>query len=245
MATQDASLPPNTKELDLSTGVSIAERIRLNTESTINGTPAVRGSIYQQCGNLVGSSWTHPVPATVTRLIQRCTYDSGSYSKGQPKGRPNSQVTEITNINWTPTTADVKQDSWDAGLNYIQFADRTTLFYPDLRSIYPFEDSVLSDSVFVDRMCYVKHIVRTVWTMFVGMSNDPRKLFDKMNKEVDSRINRAFNGEIPSSTRFFQTAANNALGYAIDAEIKVYGLVPNRVWNMTISVLRQDTTTAA
>jgi len=246
LSTQDVSLDFNTQAEDLSTGTALRQRVALNTESVLEGVGHCRSGIYAQAGRLASNrNYTKPVPATLDRLIKRCLYDGGTYRKGTPKGRPASEVTVISNINWTPTNDDQRQEAWDNAINYIMYADRTTLFYPDLRSTYAFDNSLLSSSTLVDAIVYVKHIIRQVWTQFVGIEMAPTILFSQIEETINTRINRAFNGSIGVSTTLYQTEASNALGYAVDATVQISASPANRVWNVTIPVVRADSTTTA
>jgi len=239
--TQDVSLLPNNKADDQSTGVSLRTRVLLYPESTFFGTPVVRASIYQQCGTLNDRpTYRRPVPASLWRLLKRCQYEAGPQRTGQPKGRTASEVSMFRDLNWYPAGYDHKQLNWETGLNYIQFADRRVLFYPDLRSVYPFDNSVLSDDVFRDTIVYVKHIVRRNWTYFSGLDIPKSQLADRIIKAIDGDIYFAFQGDVRSLTSMDNTEEYKALGWRSRIKVSLFGTVPNRTWDVIIPVYREE-----
>jgi len=239
-STQDVALPANTAPQDQSTGSALRAALLLNPESIEFGTQACRASIYQQCGLLSDSqTWNTIVPATINRLIKRCIYNGTDHVTGEPKGRPNSEVTilKIGSLNWTPSTPQQMQLSWNTGLNYIQYCDVATLFYADLLSIYPIDTSLLSSDVFVDYVAvYLKHIIRQQWTIFVGRDDPPKSLFQDIAAAIDARASYVFGNIISTSTVVSQTAVDTALGYQSTVTVSVQGSMPNRVWKVIVPI---------
>jgi len=241
LSTQDVANPPNTPAEDQSTGSYLRGRALLHPESVIHGTPACRVSITQQCGYLNDTQTyrTH-VPLLLDRLVKRCIHDGKTFINSEPKGRPNSEVTMFRDINWTPSAADHKQLSWDTGLNYAQYCDISTIHYPDIRSIYPIDESLLSDDLMTDKVIYHMKIVRDQWTQEVGKSGKPSLMFDRIGKAIDKRASFVFSGTIRTLTTVFQTDADKLKGYRYSVQSKIYGSMPNRVWDVTIPVGREE-----
>ena len=241
-STQDVSNSANTAAQDQSTGSSLRAALLLNPESVEFGTQFCRADIYQQCGTLSDTQvWTPIVPATIDRMLKRCAYNSGTFITGEPKGRPRSEVTifNTNSLNWTPTTQQQKQLSWKTGLNYIQYADLNVLFYPDLLTIYPTQNSLLSSDTFVDYAAvYLKKIIRQQWTIFVGRSDDPKSLFPQISNAIDTAASKAFAGLITTSTAVSQTTIDAALGYQTTVITTVNGSMPNRVWRAVVPIQR-------
>ena len=238
-STQDVANPPNTAAQDQSAGASLLSTITLYPESVLYGTEAMRASIYQQCGTLASSSrvsWTGWVPATLDRLIKRSIWNNATYVKGSPKGRPNSEVTIFKKLNWSEATATQKQLNWDTALNSIGYADMSTLFYADLRSIYMDQTSLLSDDVFVDYLVYLKHIVRNRWTYYAGRNTPIKKQFAQIATDIDSACSQAFAGALPTKTTVYHTALDQLRGYSTTVSVAVTGTNPNRIWNVIVQV---------
>lgn len=241
-STQDVSLPANTAAQDQSTGSALRATLLLNPESIDFGTQFCRADIYQQCGLLSDTQvWNNIVPASLDRMLKRCAYNGADYIKAEPKGRPNSEVTIfITNsLNWTPTTPQEKQLSWNNGLNYIQYADTKTLFYPDLHSVYPLDTSLLSNDCFTDYAAvYLKQIIRGQWTKYAGRTDPPKSLYKTIQTGIDQAAAYIFNGLITTNTVVSQTAVDTALGFRTTVTCTVSGNMPELVWNVIVPIVR-------
>lgn len=241
LATQDVALSANTAAMDQSTGSSLRTTALLTPESLLFGTQAIRASIYQQCGTLSDTqTYNTIVPATIDRMIKRCLYNNADYVKGEPKGRPNSEVSIFNtgSLNWTPTSEQQSQQSWNTGLNYMQFCDVNVIFYPDLLSVYPLDTSLLSSDVFVDYLIYLKHIIRQQWTIFSGRTDPPASLYKAIANAIDQRASYAFSGKITTQTVVSQTAVDSALGYQTTVTTTVQGNMPNRIWKVIVPIQR-------
>ena len=242
LSTQDVALAANTASMDQSTGSALRTAALLQPESTEFGTQTCRVAIYQQCGTLSDTTaWNYIVPATIVRMLQRCKYNGTDHVTGEPKGRPNSEVTifNISSLNWTPTNAQQMQLSWNTGLNSIRFCDVNTLFYPDLISVYPIDSSLLSSAVMTDYAAvYLKHIIRRVWTIIVGRDDPPKTLFQTIENAIDAAAAYVFNGNITTSTVVSQTAVDTALGYQLTVTTTVLGNPTNRVWKVIVPITR-------
>jgi hypothetical protein len=241
LATQDVSQDPNIKAEDQSTGAALRVAVALHPESTFYGTPVCRASIYQQCGRISADpTYTKWVPFTLDRLVKRCMYEASATVRGEPTGLPESAVTLFSEINWAPTADDQKRLNWSTGLNYAQYYDMAALHFPDYRSVYPYDNSVLSSDIFVDHLVYIKHIARIAWATFVGKRKPTAKLYDAMIKFIDGRIHNAFGGTLTSETTVYQTELDAAEGFRHSVRISVRGPFPLRVLDITIPVDRME-----
>lgn len=248
-STQDLLTNPktaNTQSQDQSAGAAILSRVRTYPESTDFGTGAMRGEIFQQCGRLAVTSGytTGNVVTTLDRLIKRCTYYSGTFIRGTPKGRPNNEVTLFSSISWTAATDTQRQLNWDTALNTISYADTQTLFYPDIISIFPDTTSLLSDGVFVDYIIFLKHIARNKWTYYVGREDAISSLADTISQDIDKTCSTIFRGRITTSTTVTQTESDLAAGDTATITIAIKGNMPNRIWNVIIPVSRAAVATS-
>jgi len=240
LSTQSVYNPPNTMAEDQSMGSFLRARSLLLPESMVYGTMACRATILQQCGVLNELvPYTKIVPATLDCMVKKGIWQGATYLKGKPKGLPNSAVTVIKNINWFPVTSDFKQLSWDNALNYMQYYDMTSVHYPDVIAVYPYQTSLLSDDVFIDELIYIKHIVREQWAIFAGVEDPIPQLISRIRDSVGAAIYAALGNYVRCVVKPYQTALDVQLGYSLTIEIDVYGTMPNRVWNVIIPVRRE------
>ena len=239
LSTQDVTNDPNTASEDQSAGATLRSEALLHPESTFYSTPTIRCSIYQQCGRLQADpTYLKWVPATYNRLVKRCTYDAAQAITGQPTGLPNSAVTVFSEVNWTPVADDQKRLNWSTGLNYMQHYDTKGLHYADYRSVYPYDDSVLSDDINTDYLVYLKHMVRVVWATYAGLRTRPETYADLAALDIDKRAFDAFGGQIVTETTVYQTEEDSALGYRNTAQVRARFPMSARVLNVEIPVDR-------
>lgn len=245
-STQDMSLAINTQAQDQSSGAAILARVRTYPESTLYGTPTTRAEIHQQCGQLsVVNPYIPWVPTTLDRLIKRCSYYSGDHVTGSPKGRPNSEVTIFRKLSWSASTPTQKELNWETALNTISYADRSTLFRADIRSVYPDATSLLSDGVFSDFIVFVKHIAREKWTIYTGREDPITSLFSLIANDIDTELNYVFGSAITCKTTVYQTDADKQAGYSCTINISMQGTMPNRIWNVLVPVSRAAVTSSS
>ena len=229
-----------TQAQDQSVGAVLLARLRTYPESTDYGTATCRASIDAQCGPLaVSSGYTDSnVAPTIDVLTKNCLYYSGTYVKGVPKGRPNNEVSVLSDVSWTSATASLKQLLWDTSLNVITYADEDTLFYPDRRTVFTDDKELLSSETFVHFIVFTKKIVRNIWTYYVGREESVSELSDSISNDIDAEINRVFKSRLTSKTTVSQTDMDKLNGFSYTVTVALVGNMPNRVWNVIIPVTR-------
>lgn len=244
LATQDCSREVmNTKDEDMSIGASLHAACVLQPESMVFGTEVCRAEIYQQAGHLNDQTiYEGFLPATIDALIKRCRWQSREFIEGMPKGLPHSGVTIFRDWNWTPYMPAHKQANWDIGLNYFQYYDMTRIHYPDIRSVYRYDTSVLSSAIFTDVIVYTKHIVRFNWARLSGVELPFARLADKAKNNVLNDMTLMLNGMYGVEVRFYQTEEEAKIGYIAHGEIKLTGYAPNRVWIVDVKCYRDGYT---
>lgn len=243
LATQVSDNAANTEAEDIAAAQALMAEAALYPESTINAVPVMRVSLWAHCAELAdASSYTGLVPSTYARLQTLCTYDSGSSITQDPGGFPGSIVSafDVTTLNWVPNTDTEMQNAWGNGLNYLQYADSKTVFFPSMRTTYTYDTSLLSDDVFVDRVLYMMKLLWKVWAKYSGVRRPAKKLFSLIEKDATTQINLAIGQGITASVTLSQTAQDAALGYATDATISVKGDMPMRVLNFKFMIGRSD-----
>lgn len=240
LSTQDCSRDRmNTKDEDDSVGASLHAACLLQPESQIMGTEVCRAEIYQQAGYLVDVTITDQyVPFTLDALRKRTRWQSRDFIEGMPKGLPYSEVSMFREWNWTPSKPTHKQRSWDRGLNYAQYYDMSRIHYPDMRSVYRYDTSVLSSAIFTDAVVYTKHIVRYNWAVLSGIEVPFARLQEQATKNVTEDMIQMLNNMYGVEVEFYQTEEEAKIGYIAHGRIKLIGYAPNRVWLVDIQCYR-------
>lgn len=235
----------NTPAQDQSIGAALLARARTYPESEIEGTEAIRVTLFMQSGLLSQSyTWKKQAPTTFQRLLQRLKFYGGDHVTGSPKERPNSEVTAFRSMSWTAALDAQRQLNWDTALNVVQYADRSVLFFADLRSVFSDETSILSDVEIVDLLVFLKHVVRNQWTYFSG-GNKGTSEFSTIKKQVEKRCNYVFGSYLPVTITPEKTALDKARGWSTTIHAGVSASVADRVWDVIITTSRtaDDTST--
>lgn len=240
LATQDANMGRfNTKNEDMSMGASLFAECLLQPESIEKGTECCRAEIYQQAGYLADGSYKGIIPSTIDVMMKKSQYQSTQTITGQAAGLPNSQITVFKEWNWTPCDADHKQRSWESGLNYFQYYDTTSIHWPAMRSVYRYDTSVLTNSLFTDVVVYTKHIVRYNWSRYVGVELDFALLSTRATASVTNDLNTMLNGFYRFTVSFSQSDEEARIGYISHATIELVGKAQQRVWKTDIVCKRE------
>lgn len=129
--------------------------------------------------------------------MKRTKMQSSTQLAGMAKGYPEHISHIYSSYNWAHYDPDRKQLSWDTGLNYFQHFDMDRVFYADVRTVYLYDTSVLSDSTFTDCMIYLKYIIREVWARYAGVTVPIKTLFGTLEEEIQKRAYKAFGGFFP------------------------------------------------
>ena len=240
LATQDISLAPNTEAQDMSAGQALSFRAQMFPESIITGVGCTRVGVYAHCANLIsGGPYSSIVPLNLNRLIQRRDLNGGQYITGSAAGIPNSAVTIFAKPNWVADSDAIRALSWANSLNVVSHADRTTIYYASLRTVYPNDTSLLSDDEISDYICYLFKICRQVYATYAGVRGPKNKLFPLIQADINNLCAAAFSGtDFNVNATVLQTAADANLGYAISVNLNVTSDMPMRQLNFNVIVGR-------
>jgi len=193
-----------------------------------------------QCGHVHGN-WKGIVPATLWMAIKRAEFFGTTWMKGSPTGRPRSEVDIFKDVNWTPADDDFKSVSWKAGGNYFQHADKKTLFYPALQTVYSYDTSVLSQITFVDLVVFAKHYLRKLHSYYSGVDDMPFELMAaNIERQGNAGMSSITNGRYPSKLTVYQTEDERKKGYIDHVQLDLQGFGNHRVWSVDIVCTREN-----
>lgn len=239
LSTQDANLGRfNTKAEDLSTGSALYAKCLLQPESIVKGTEVCRAEIYQQAGYLAAGLYKGIIPSTYDIMGKKSLYASTQRITGMPAGLPSSEIDVFKQWNWTPCDADLKQKSWDSGLNYFQHFDMTGIHWPAMRTVYRYDTSVLSSAAFTDAVVYTKHIARYNWSKYAGIELEFSAFKNRATSDLTADLAYMLNGTYGSSVEFTQSEEEAKIGYISHAIITLVGHPQQRVWKIDIECNR-------
>lgn len=233
----------NDQAADEGNGEALRAYALLMRESVLYGTDCMRCSIYCHSGHLADSTYTGVVPFTYWDAVQYSKYGNLTYMKqDEPRGLPNSYNLLFKDWNWWNYRADSQSRVWDNGMNYVQYADMTRLFYPALRTVYRASTSVLVDEWFVAAVVYAKYICRHAWATFSGRNDTASILQGSIKKYLDTELGHLFNGKYAFDVSVYQTAEEQELGYIQHVKLSITSGATMRVLDVDIEVNREGFT---
>jgi len=192
---------------------------------------------------LVDNTYTKPLPiGTYWSALKHAQLGNMPYmNPREPRGWPDSynEFFKVNSINWINYDPEIQSRAWNGGINYIQWADMSRVFYPALRTVYREDTSVLSDQWFVDAVVYTKHVVRTAWGRFTGR-NDRVAILQRAIKEyLDEQLATLYSGKYDFEVSVYQTAEEQKIGYIQHVLIRIISPATMRVLDVDIEVNRE------
>lgn len=240
LACQDSNEDMFTMEESLSTGTALRARAMLTPESEIHGTEALRAEIFGQAGRLTDKALNRIIPSTIWLAMRRSELHNSTYIKGEVKGYPKSLVQIYRAHNWVPSSPDQKQNCWDTAVNYFQYANMTDLFFPDVRTIYKYDSSVLSDMTFTDACVYLMYLVQGIWAKYAGITVPAANLFSIIKRDIERASFEAFDGKYRITATPYQTTNEIQEGDVIHISTEMVGYSPSRRWINDIICKREN-----
>jgi hypothetical protein len=200
----------------------------------------MRCSIYTQSGMPIAATYSKPTPFTLWSAFQHAQYGNTDQMAAQePRGLPYSYNEMFKSWNWTPHAELHKEKTWDAGLNYCQYADMTRIFYPALRTVYREATSVLTDQWVVDALIYTKHECRKAWARFSGRNTPQAILEDEIKNYLENKLAYLYNGKYDFSVTVYKTEEEQKIGYIEHVKLKLTFPATMRVMIFDIEVNRE------
>lgn len=219
--------------------IALRTRAQLFPESDYFGTPVARCVIMGRSGLLRSSQYKKRVPATMEIAAKAARYmgaGNGRWKNGFDfDGAPGSLLNYMYDINVVYTPAAARNRDWDAGLNWIQRYDRSSLHIPALQTVYSEDTSVLNNFLTVMAICELNKVADRAWRHFSGVSKlSNAQLVDRVNAFITERTNGRFDGRFIIEPDTYFTEADIARGYSWTTAIKIYA--PNMKTVMTTYV---------
>jgi hypothetical protein len=210
-----------------SVAIALRTHMQMYPESDYFGTPVARGMIMGCSGVLRNSQYTDRLPMTGEVLIKSAKYmgaADGRWKNGfHFDGAPGSVIDNFTDINITWVSASVRNRFWDVGLNWVLTYDRSSYFFPALKTVYDNDTSVLN-SYFTAMACaQLNKVANSVWRQFSGVSHlTNTQLASRVNDAVTARVQGKFDGRFVIQPDALFTDMDEVRGFSWTLPIKLY-----------------------
>jgi hypothetical protein len=216
-----------TQSEEQSVAIALRTHMQMYPESDYFGTPVSRGMIMGCSGVLRNSQYTDRLPMTGEVLIKSAKYmgaADGRWKNGfHFDGAPGSVIDNFTDINITWVSASVRNRFWDVGLNWVLTYDRSSYFFPALKTVYDNDTSVLN-SYFTAMACaQLNKVANSVWRQFSGVSHlTNTQLASRVNDAVTARVQGKFDGRFVIQPDALFTDMDEVRGFSWTLPIKLY-----------------------
>lgn len=239
------SIEINEQDEDEANGEALRSYALLMRESILMGTDCCRCAIYCHAGRLATGTYTNYLPMTYWSASKHAKFGRTQYmSVTEPRGWPESynEMFKVASYKWINFDPEGQSRVWDSGLNYLQYADRSRVFYPSLRTVYRAETSVLVDQWFVDAVVYTKHVVRKAWAKHSGRNDRAAVIQQAIKDYLDAELGALYCGKYDFTVTVYQTEEEVKIGYIQHVKISITSPATMRVLDVDIEVNREGFT---
>lgn len=238
-------IEPNNHETEISHATNLRTQAILYPESTLFGTQAFRAVIIGHCGQDIREEWNGNLPLIVDFAEKVARYMGAADGLWKERWAfdqdGNNQVTAFRDVNLTYKSPENYDRSWDAGLNWVQYGDRTRLFYPAIQTVYDDDTSVLNSYFVAAGACTLERICQQSWMRITGNQKlTKEQIIDRSNKFILEAAEGAFDGRFDISVRTFHTEADKQRGYSWSCEVTLRTDPMETVGSFTIIAQRRD-----
>ena len=172
--------------------------------------------------------------------MKKAEYQNKQYLDREAKGLPFSAIDVFKKFNWVPYSPTSKKNKWNYGGNYCQYYDMRSLHFPSVRSVYPYDTSVLVDDEFVDCIVYMKHVVRRSWAIHVGLTKKFAELKQMIETDLSDKLNDMIRGKYDVKVTVYQTEEERKIGFIHHVQIEITSPATTRVWLVDIVCKREN-----
>lgn len=212
---------------EVAVGMLLRAKALLIPESVEFSTPTVRIAICGRSGTMLDRSYKGQLPLTI-ELIDKVAHYFGSGDAILNPAKafdvyPNNRVNLMTDINITYQSSNVYNDSWDAGIMWVQSDDIKTKFFPAFRTVYPEDTSVLTSYITMICACYIERVSEAVWRKLVGNGKlTDEEFIEESDRLLSQELNGKFDNRFKIVVRTYYTATDEILGYRWSTDIEFY-----------------------
>ena len=225
--TQDVLEGSNSISEETSIMTALRAYARLIPESTLWGTPVCRYVCIGHTGDKLHSKYKRQVPLVMELIEKRSKYmgaGSGKYKNQFAYDvAPANRIETMNNVNhpWKPER--VRSKDWEVGLNWVQYADRSQLFFPAIQTIYDDDTSVLNNDINMLIAVDVAKMSTEVWRQMTGNTTlTDAQFIDKCNATLLRLVEGRYDNRVVIEPNTYFTSADEARGFSWTMDVAVY-----------------------
>lgn len=210
-----------------SIGVSLKTMLELYPESSVFGTPVMRGMIISGSAYIVNHPYKGRAALTYEVLCKAARYmgaSNGAWKNGYAFDKaPLSVITFMKDVDVTWVPAVTRNAMWAVGLNFALNYKVKTQFFPALQTVYENDTSVLNSFFTAVAISYLNKVAHAAWREFsgsIGFTN--AQLEERVNTYVAGLVKDKFDGMFVIIPEAKVTEEDAMRGYSWNLNIKVY-----------------------
>lgn len=243
LGTHTADGQPLSPSEEQSNAIALRTHLQMYPESDYFGTPVARGMIVGCSGVLRNSQYVDRLPLTGEVLIKSAKYMGSADRKWKNgahfDGAPGSIIENFTDVNMTWVPASVRNRFWDVGLNWVLKYDRSSYFFPAMKTVYDNDTSVLNNYLTAMACCELNRVANNVWRQFSGVSHLTNvQLAARVNAAVTSQTLGKFDGRFVIQPDATFTDMDEIRGFSLTLPIKLYAPSMKTVMTTYVQVHR-------
>lgn len=247
--TEEFSIMAGVKQLNNSSEAAavryISDITRTRSESDIHGTGCVRASLIMQVGNIIGSRYRGLVPLTYEIAMKRARFMGASngvmrngYGYDQDGIKQLRYMNHVTNA-FVPQEA--REINWTGGASWAQFYDRSTMFFPAVRTLYKDDTSVLLSDINMIICADLQKVCFRNWRRIVGDAKlTEAEYVEKSDRIILEDVDGRYDGRVVIKPRTHFTPADQLRGYSWSCDINAYFNNMRTVGVYTVIAYRQS-----
>jgi hypothetical protein len=245
VCTQDLTAVENSIESEIAVGTALRVRALLMPESIVHGTQTCRASVWGSMGTFVDSIFGRRLPLIFDIIKKRSRFMGAG--NGQLKAeqkfsaRELNSVEALTDVTHTYKSFGIKDTFWDLGINYVQYRDRSDIFWPAYQTVYSDDTSALNSDLVVSCLVNVKKQADYHWAINTntdGLTDD--EFFERSDNDFGNLVRDRYAGLIDLTWQTVKTPADNARGYSWALDINAAAGPSRTVGQYNITVVRPE-----
>jgi len=202
-------------------------RLNLFPESEYFGTRVYRGMIVGNSGRLRSSLNKEKLPMTMEVAQKTARYmgaSNGMWKSGENfDGHPGSLIESMYDPTVTFVSDDIANRNWDVGLNWISRYDRSSFYFPAMKTVYTDDTSVLTAYPTACAILYLHKVVHLTHRTFSGTSGlTPAQFVQRVNDFVSAQVLGKFDNRFVIRPRATFTAMDEIRNFSWTLPVEIY-----------------------
>lgn len=223
----------NDDTTELARGNQLRARYNLFPASSYHSTSTLFGAIWGHGEKFINEdSYDGILPFSFDRANQISKFCGGpSWEEGQrPNVWPNNVVSLFATAKNTYRKLPAMNKFWDAGINYVQFADTKGLFWPAQQTVYPNDTAPMNGINTMMAILFCQRAWCNVWKYLTGRDDlDDEQLIQESDRLMLAELENRFGAGVGYNVESDILQADKEAGYIWRGRVNLFTNTPKTV----------------